>query len=226
MKTKWINFVVELDLGELSDCLSKSSFSSDNNFGFDVFSIDENRIEASYMEKVSILDLITLPDGSEIESQQVKLITFDFAILRCNQNKFLLEVSTPPRSLKSFIEKLELCLNSPIFVSSVIIDIAKLINHLKALNTVNNIKISDLSVSNVRIDNHNFADIQLKSQKNILQALEGKFPNQNFSFKGMKVSFFHNHENVTIKVSSLGSFDIVGNTQELISNFILKKDEF
>jgi len=225
MKTKWINFVVELDLDGLSGCLSKSSFSSEKNFGFDVFSIDENKMEASYIEKVTILDRFTLPDGSEIESQQVKLINFDFSILKCKKNKFLLEVSAPPRSLKSFIEKLELCLNVPVFVSTVIININKLINYLKVSSTVNNLIISSLSVSSVRINNHNFADIQLKSQKNILQALEDKFPNQDFSFKGMKVSFFHNYENVTVKVSSMGSVDISGNPQELISNFILKQDE-
>ena len=59
MKTKWINFVVELGLDELLACLSKSSFSSNQNFGFDIFSIDENRIEGSYIEKVSIVDRFT-----------------------------------------------------------------------------------------------------------------------------------------------------------------------
>lgn len=225
MKTKCINFAVELELDEISDYLSKSSFSTEKNFGFDVLSLDANRMEASYIEKIYILDRFTLPDGSEIESEQIKLINFDFVLLKSSSNKFLLKVSTPPRSLKSFFEKLELCLNAPIFISSVIVNINKLISYLKDSNTVNNLIISNLSVSNVKVDSDNVAEIQLKSQKNILESLKNKFPNQDFKFKGMKVSFFHGYENVTVKVSSMGSFDISGNAQELISNFLLQQSE-
>lgn len=225
MKTKWINFVVELELEEISQHLSNHPFSHEIDYGFEVFFIDENRVEASYHEKVSFLEKFTLPDGSIFESEQIKIINFDFKVIKNIKNRFLLEVLSPPRSLKSFIDKFEKSVGVPVFVSLVEINIRKLISYLKENSSVNSLNITNLSVPNVKIDNYNFADIELKSQKNILQSLDATFPNQDFSFKAMKVSFFYNYEKVILKVSNRGSFDSSADTENLISKFLLVQEK-
>lgn len=221
MKSRWINFSVELELSELIQSIGKRSFSVEQNFGFEVFSVENSFIEASYTEKVTRIEKFALPDGTEIENEQISIINFDFAVVQLQENKYLIEVVAAPRSINSFIDNLERTLSTPVFISVLQLKIDKLLHYLNEYDTISNVKINNISVGNLKIDENNFADIQIKSRKNILEALNNKFPNQDYLFKKAKVSFFYQHQNVSLVVTNKGAFDIVGEAREPLLKFLM-----
>jgi len=220
MKSRWINFSVELELPELIQSLGKRSFSEEQNFGFEVFSVESRFIEASYTEKITTVEKFVLPDGTEIENEQINIINFDFAVIQLQDNKYLIEVVAAPRSIKNFINNLERTLASPVFISALQLKVDKLLHYLNEYDAISNVNINNISVGNLKIDENNFADIQIKSRKDILKALNNKFPNQDYLFKKAKVSFFYNNQNVSLVVSNKGAFDIVGEAREPILQFL------
>lgn len=221
MKSRWINFSVELELSELIQSIGKRSFSEEQNFGFEVFSVENSFIEASYTEKVTRIEKFALPDGTEIENEQISIINFDFVVVQLQENKYLIEVVAAPRSINSFIDNLERTLSTPVFISVLQLKIDKLLHYLNEYDTISNVKINNISVGNLKIDENNFADIQIKSRKNILEALNNKFPNQDYLFKKAKVSFFYQHQNVSLVVTNKGAFDIVGEAREPLLKFLM-----
>lgn len=224
MKSKWIYLTVEKDPDEIINSLLKCHFSEDKSYGFEVISIDNDEIEASYFEQITILDIFTLPDGRKIENKQIKIINFDFRLIKFQNHRYIIEISSPPRSIKTFIDKLELTLDKETYISNVQININKFITHLEESREIKNVDISYLAASNIKIDANNIADIQIKSRKSILESLNKVFDEQSYNFKSIHASFFYFDEKFKMKVSSNGGIESSSPNHGLIVDFLKRQE--
>lgn len=220
MKYKWLYLTVELEMNQIIQQLSMAKFTIENKFGFEVIDYYNEMIEFSYFEQINISDTYELPDGNKVYNSYIKVTEFDFKIIKSIHSKYILQISKPPRSLKNFINNLECSLKKEIFISSMEININNLISYLSNSKEITSIKISRLSVYNVKLDGFNFIDIILKSNKSPLLLLEERFGKQMFIFKQIECSLFYNEQELCLKVTNNGASDMNLELQEVFINFL------
>lgn len=161
IKTKWVEFSVRKNQGQIISAFSERQFSKTTPVGFDLLEIFPNRIYGKFIQEIIDTDEFVDPFGNEVKNVSRRYITIDFNIFSIAENKFLLRVDDPPRSLKTLISLMSETLGQEFSIKIISVDILKFLLFLsKNLNRpkisikkvyLNDVKIKDLSLAKISV---------------------------------------------------------------------------
>lgn len=222
MKTKWIKFLCNVNCNNFSESLLKFPITPNSNFGFDVFSFNEQMSHCSYFEKFTELLYYTLPSGESIKYEVVKIVNFEFKVFFNSNESLLLCVYEPPKSLKNFINNLTDSIGRQIFVSTIIVDLNHFFSCVKSVEDFSDFRVTEITVSNLVFDENTSAELTIRSNMNAFNLLEDRFRKSSYTSKAIKFSFYYIGQKCQIKISKHGSIDFSGDIDMFMPDFILK----
>lgn len=150
---RWFDINIPLSIDDFSKILKDNSFSKELKDGFILKKITPTEITGKYIEEKKFTREIFDPFGEKQIITAMDYITIDFKFIK-NSDKWLLEIYSKPRSLKSFSNKIGKLVGYGFFISSINIDLLALIPLLES-------EFKQISISKIEIHDININDIAL-----------------------------------------------------------------
>ena len=220
MKSKWINLTCRITPQEIVNSMLRYPISDSVEYGFDVLEQDDCKIEASYYEKQINKQSFRLPNGELIESESLSITIFDFVLYKLDSDIYLVCLKCPPRSLRSFIDKLEETLAKPIYISNLTINIPNFIDEILTSEVTTQVTINEISAIDLVFDDKSTGEVKIKSRSNALDVLKAKFNGGNLLLKSCKLSCYVNGKKVITKVTQSGSIECSNIFQDYLFSII------
>lgn len=177
------------------------------DYGFDVTELDDVKIEASFYEKQVSKQSFRLPNGELVENDILNIIIFDFVFYMVRDGYYILCLKSPPRSIKTFLDKLEMILETQIYVSNMNINITSFIDGVYNIEDASQISIQEILATDLAFDEKSTGEVKVKSNSNALDVLKNKFECGSYLLKSCKIVFFINGKKVITKVTHSGGIE-------------------
>ncbi|MFC7420438.1 hypothetical protein ACFQNF_11210 [Iodobacter arcticus] len=165
MKGRFYEFKSSLDFCKLLELIKIYEFdeAAEESMGFLINEFSGNLIAATFYEKWSVSEEITLPSNAKIEQKISLLRKIDFEIDR--QFFPSMFIYNPPRSLVSLFSAIASALNFECTIEPLTVDVKATINRLK--ETVDKLELNSVECSGLRYNNNIVAKVILKSNNDI-----------------------------------------------------------
>lgn len=212
MKGRYFDFKTDLEFDKLVELISLYTFdeTAEESKGFLIDGVNGNSIVATFYEKFSVSEEITLPSNSKIMQEMSLLRKVEFEINY--QSSPSMFVYNPPRSLVSFFSTIALAVNFECTIEPVVVDVKRTILELK--ETVDKLELVLVECSGLRYGNNIVAKVILKSNHDI-----NEFFSSSEYYKGIidvaSVKIFFLGRWADLDLSKGGSIKVGKSTDEL-----------
>jgi hypothetical protein len=163
-KSKWLYFDGAHSQRSLISALRQYTFDVDAGRGFDVIYLSGNRLRLKFIERIATIESITDPFGvtSEFETIRYATTVLDLHLVTGLPYKYVLEVGSPPRSLRPLIIALESVLDQ-VTIKEVDLALLHVFGELK--KSWPTAKVARLKASQLRLTTDSEAKVELVSIK-------------------------------------------------------------
>lgn len=207
MKSKWIKLKYRVPLTELVEDLLKHPINKTTDYGFDVSDVSETSINCSFYEKSIEKNAIHLPNGDVIETEDEKFTYFDFIITSTSKETALICIKNPPRSLRSFLDRVTEVLSEEVYFSNINIDLLGFVKDLHERLNITQLKVSEVIASDLVLDESSTAEVKIKSRGNAINTLENSFPESTYTVKNLVLRYVEKGKQFQLKASKRTSID-------------------
>lgn len=203
MKTKWFNANYPAGLDKLYASIISSPFDSEKGWGFSINTYEDSFISSKYIEKVEVREIITDPYGNETEFEHFKYIQFNFWFCRARNNKFLLIIESPPRSIKNFISNIIKLTKSDFNISNLTIRIDDFIKYLTP--QFEKVQVHKAKLKDLTFNKHTSGILELESSSDAIDEIRHIFKNAKFTIDKAKLNVKGKTGNEFLEVNANGS---------------------
>ncbi|WP_213732845.1 hypothetical protein [Citrobacter europaeus] len=203
MKTKWFNANYPAGLDKLYASIISSPFDSEKGWGFSINTYEDSFISSKYIEKIEVREIITDPYGNETEFEHFKYIQFNFWFCRTRNNKFLLIIESPPRSIKSFISNMIKLTKSDFNISNLTIRIDDFIKYLTP--QFEKVQVHKAKLKDLTFNKHTSGILELESSSDAIDEIRHIFKNAKFTIDKAKLNVKSKTGNESLEVNANGS---------------------
>lgn len=204
LKTKCFILQTNESIESIARKLNSAQYSDENGRGIVSGMLKHDFFEATFTEKVKIIEQISYP-GGDVESQErVKFVYIKFKIIRMDSERFLLYLINPPVSVKAFIEYLRLQFNR-LYIEKYRFNLSTFHNCLVRSKEVKNIKIRSLKASSVKFSQRSAAKLELYSEYDALVELKKVYGEEDYVINKLLFSFDYFGKEQEITASSTGA---------------------
>lgn len=163
MKTiRWLKVKWPLPLFEISKLLISNQYDQEKGRGFVLSSTGKNKISGKYVEKIIEPTIILDPFGNETKSQVVTYYVSKFSF---NSTSSLMELESPPRSIRKLISELHSIIGLGMELSDIKVDPLVWLQKLEALHSP--VLVRHISSSGITVPKNGIAKISVSGKKDI-----------------------------------------------------------
>ncbi len=167
-RVRWLKVDWPVSMQKLGERMKAQLFTPNSQEGFVVERVTEDLVEGCFIEKLTIQEVTTDPFGNEMESERVVYRSVDFTLF---ENHPQIELRTPPRSTKEFIQKLsELC-DAELEVEPLTLQLMDWVRTLQG-NLKHNLVVDAIQISGLELEQGITAKILLKSERDVREAMQ------------------------------------------------------
>ena len=163
MKTiRWLKVKWPLPLIEISKRLLSNQYDENVGRGFILYSSGKHRVAGKFVEKLTEPTLIVDPFGNETESH---IITYYVSKFSFDSSSVLMELESPPRSIRKLISELHSIVGLGMELSDVKVDPLVWLQKLEALHSP--VLVRHISSSGITVPKNGLAKISVSGKKDI-----------------------------------------------------------
>ncbi len=163
MKTiRWLKVRWPLSIIEVSKRLLSNQYDEDKGRGFILTSSGNHRVSGKFVEKITKPTIIVDPFGNETESQTIVYYVSKFSF---NSSSELMELESPPRSIRKLISELHSVVGLGMELSDIIVDPLVWLHELEALHSL--LLVRHISSSQITVPINGLAKISVSGRKDI-----------------------------------------------------------
>ncbi|MDO9504061.1 hypothetical protein [Hydrogenophaga sp.] len=150
LRSKWLQFGCRAEFKNFVADLQKRQFDSESGRGFELVSRGASHLKAKFIERISTIETVTDPYGviSELQTVRYNKTNFYLHICPTSNFKYILEINSPPRSVRPLVEALESLCNG---VTVGELDLQLLDVYKKLSFESRSIRIARIKVSKLRL---------------------------------------------------------------------------
>jgi hypothetical protein len=220
IKTKWLEFSAKHSLAQVADALHKAEFRRGVSRGIELTELLKATIRGKFIEETIDNEIFVDPFGEEVVNSIRRYNIFEFLIIPAKKKRFLLRVTNPPRSLRSFVALLSEQLGFGFSISPLTVDVFRLMQHLRNATDGKNWTVKKIRLTSVRLTESSFAKIDVTSEADAYRDAKNQLSLKNSVLERATIEFSENVHFRHIELSSTGV--TVGEADfldELISDF-------
>lgn len=200
-----------------------SPFERNGQNGFEGVAFSENHIEVKFIEQTVTKEKVTDPFGDTREIISTRYLTIDLAIYSANET-YILILRNPPRSVNTLIKKMSAVIGNSFYAALVTINIEDFGSYLDNEHSKLGLLATKVLASNLILDTHSTANIELLSSSNALEDLKSHFSSPDVRIERARFSLTDHGRKSQLEVKATGTVSITGaKTQfleEVVINFI------
>ena len=223
IRTKWLKISTDLSVVTLGEELSKRQIRRGATVGFELSEVQKKSIRGRFIEEIVDNELVVDPFGQEIIHTITRYAVFEFYIVATARRSFLMRVSNPPRSLKSFVSALGEAFGFGFSIDPIELDILALTKYLRRATTARACKIKKARVGAVRLSQSAIARIDVQSSEDAYGELQNVFDLRNSFLERATIELSAEGLNGQLELSSTGLIacqpDLLENLSPLLQNF-------
>lgn len=217
VKSRWLSIKTDYDISEIFSIISKNKYY--NNIGFINTIYSDTIIETTFVEKIKLTQYIVDPFGNE--SEQV-IETYNHIELKFIENN-LIEIISPPRSIKSLVTYIAEIFKHRLYISSLQINIEDVINRVKI--KFNNVILKRAKASGVRVSENGVANIEVKSKFDAIEEIKAVSKHSQYKLDKVAGSIFHQGDKFDFEINNIGLISYSEDYFDFILNVFLKDSQ-
>lgn len=221
-KAKWIRTFSSKTLKEIALLLANSPYDTSKHSGFEMLERSAAHIESQYVERLTDLEEVRDPFGvvTTLETTRYQVIKFRlFESGTDNLDKgLLLQVQSPPRSLRSFIDRLDDLLNGVTIADIDILPLSvfEIIKQGAMYAFVSRIKASDVWLSE-----HSCARLEIISRNDALSEFRARFGQNDSTIEKVRIERPFDFAGGFLEISRTGTVTHDEASEEMVCHFLL-----
>ena len=219
LKIKFLRINLPDGLEKTYQYLVDAPFSRDGLNGFEVTSFSQSHIEAKFIEKTITKEQITDPYGNIQEIIATRYGTTELAISNIN-GTYVLTLRNPSRSVNALIKKFSALIGNSFFAASIALDIEKFWRYIELHYSEQALVATKVFASNLTLDNHSTANIELLSTSNALSNLKHHFPSQEILIERARFSLTDHGKKSQLEIKASGVIGITGAKRKILEEII------
>jgi hypothetical protein len=153
------------------------------------------------------------PFGEEIRNEVLRFTVFSFSISRFERKVFLLQLTEPPRNIKSFVDFLARIVGFGLTVEALPIDVKRFMMDLRAHPGATLLRIKRIRLGSIRLSDATLARMDAASTHDALADVSGLIDLENPIVEKASVSFYFGEVLRSVEVSAsgmiYGDFDLL-----------------
>ena len=201
-----------------------SPFERDGQNGFEAVAFSDNHIELKFIEQTVTKEQVTDPFGDTREIISTRYLTIDLAIYSANET-YILILRNPPRSVNTLIKKMSAVIGNSFYAALITINIEDFGSYLDTDHSNLGLLANKVLASNLILDIHSTANIELLSSSNALEDLKIHFSSPDVRIERARFSLTDHGKKSQLEVKATGTVGITGAKtkflEEIVINFIL-----
>lgn len=220
MKTKWFNVNFQESYDGIYKAILNNPFEEDSAWGFNIIKYEDNVLNAKYIERVDLKEIIVDPFGKETEFEYFKYIQFNFWICRKENLNYYLVIESAPRSIKNFISNFITASSADFNVSNLVIVIDDFLSCLEEV--YDSVKVLKVKLKGLTFSKHTSGDLEVESSTDALREIKDVFDNATFKIEKAKIHIGGGIISEIIEVNANGSISFDEELFESIFDAVIK----
>ncbi|MEL1086671.1 hypothetical protein [Pseudomonas sp. OB66] len=197
-----------------------SPFERDGQNGFEGVSYSENHIEVKFIEQTVTREQVTDPFGDTREIISTRYITIDLAIYSANETNILI-LRNPPRSVNTLIKKMSAIIGNGFYAALITINIEDLGYYLNDKYKDLGLSATKVLATNLILDSHSTANIELLSNSNALSELKIHFSSPDVRIERARFSLTDHGRKSQLEVRATGTVGITGSKSKFLEEIVV-----
>ncbi|QTO47433.1 hypothetical protein [Burkholderia latens] len=219
-RAKWFKIEVDCAHKELVASIRAAQFDGDVGYGFDLSFRDESQIRARFIEKIATIETVTDPYGvsTDIETTRYSSVNFKLHSFLKSGGIYFMEISSPPRSIRTFISALSDIANG-VMVSEVDVPVLEVFGNFRKNSA--SARLTRIKASQLKLTAESVARIDVTSIKNAASDLRRIFGDGDMSVDKIRVERPFGPATHAIELSRNGLVAVDDAFEDVASDFML-----
>lgn len=198
-----------MPLIEVSKRLLSNQYNENVGRGFILTSSGKHRVSGKFVEKLTEPTLIVDPFGNEIESH---ITTYYVSRFSFDSSSALMELESPPRSIRKLISELHSIVGLGFELSDVKVNPLVWLQELEALHSP--VLVRHISSSEIFVPKNGLAKISVSGEKDIRDEFARLVGEKAHVIDLVKFSGVFNQCNISAKISKSGTINYSGHVYD------------
>lgn len=162
LRSKWLRFNCALDFKSLLSAIQRRQFDSSDGLGFELVSRGASNLKARFIERLLTIESVTDPYGvvTELMTTRYNTISFQLHFCPAGSFKYVLEITSPPRSVRPLVTALD-SLSNGVTVGELDLNLLDVYRKLRIESK--SVRIARLKVSKLRLTPDSEAKVDFTS---------------------------------------------------------------
>lgn len=219
-KIKFLRINLPEGLEQSYQKMINAPFERDGQNGFEGVAFSEDHIEVKFIEQTVTKEQVTDPFGETREIISTRYITIDLAIYSANET-YILILRNPPRSVNTLIKKMSAIIGNSFYAALIPINIEDFGLYLDKKYKNLGLLATKVLASNIILDNHSTANIELLSNSNALADLKSHFASPDVRIERARFSLTDHGKRSQLEVKTTGTVGITGAKTKLLEEIVI-----
>ncbi len=220
-RNKFIVAQIDIHIDDFAKMSNKNSYRENAGIGIISNVLDSSGFSATFVEKRKLSENIKLPNGEIQVVERIKYVYVEFKVIPMHESYYILRITNPPISLKSFVNYL-----SKIFTDLSIekyeFNLKKFHDAIKNNDKIKSCRVISLKASSVPFGEKSMAKLEIFSEKDSYRELKKQYGEKSYKLDRLVFSLSSERASSTIAVSSNGTiyFDSDNHEESITESFV------
>jgi hypothetical protein len=219
-KIKFLRINLPEGLEQSYQKMVNSPFEREGQNGFEGVAFSENHIEVKFIEQTVTKEQVTDPFGDTREIISTRYVTIDLSIYYANET-YILILQNPPRSVNTLIKKMSSVIGNSFYAAPITINIEEFGIYLEKKHKDLALLATKVMASNLVLDTHSTANIELLSNSNALADLKNHFSSPDVRIERARFSLTDHGKRSQLEVKATGTVGITGARTKFLEDIII-----
>ena len=198
--SRWLSIEVPISLKEIGDLMKNEPYREGGGEGFILKKANRKEIKGQFIQKKIIKQVTVDPFGKETEFELVDYSMVKFSL--SDQAENILEIESPPRTLRPFIDKIAKISGFGLVVSPITVEPMKWLKEIE--KNIGKTKVTRLECSGVNVLNKGTAKIILNSQQDIRNGIKDLTKGRDYNVNNLTSNFIVSGNSVNLELRGSG----------------------
>ena len=212
---RWLNASWPLSYSNISKTLLANQYSDLTGSGFLLSSSGSKKISGKYIEKSIDKSVVTDPFGNETESA---LITYYVSRFSIENSSSLLELNSPPRSLRKFISELHSLLGLGMELSDIQVDPFVWLEQIE--RSLSPVTVKHISASGIMVPKGGLGKVSVSGKKDIRKEFSKLIGDKKRNIDSIKFVAVINNCRISTELLKTGTVRVSGHVYDGFINEI------
>ncbi|MBP0943846.1 hypothetical protein V2K50_22965 [Pseudomonas alliivorans] len=219
LKIKYLRINLPEELEISYNKLLGFPFERDGQAGFEGISFSSEHVDLKFIERIITKEKITDPFGNTQELISTRYIVTELSIISSNK-VYILVIRNPSRSVNTLIKKMSSVIGQNFYAAAINTDIKNFGNYLATNHSTLGLTSTKVLASNLVLDSHSTANVELISGINALDDLQKHFPLHNTHIERARFTLTDHGKRSQLEIKHTGTIGISGHKHELLEEII------